>query len=60
MFATEKMAWQAFRDVIMKFLGNMKDPNYTNIVNKIPDAFNDLGCNMSFKFHFAFASGSLC
>jgi hypothetical protein len=51
-FATEKTAWQAFRDVVMKFLGNMKDPNYTNIVNKMLDAFEDLGCNMRVRFHF--------
>jgi hypothetical protein len=30
--ATENAAWQACRDVLTKFLGNMKDPNYTNIV----------------------------
>jgi hypothetical protein len=52
MFATEKTAWQAFRDVVVKFLGNKEDPIYTNIVNKMLDAFKDLGCNMSLKFHF--------
>jgi hypothetical protein len=52
MNATEKAAWQAFRDVFMKFLGNTKDSNYTNIVNKMLDAFKDLGCNMSLKLHF--------
>jgi hypothetical protein len=35
MNATEKAAWQGFRDVVTKFLGNMKNPNYTNIVNKM-------------------------
>jgi hypothetical protein len=39
MNATEKAAWQAFRDVVMKFLGNTKDPDYKNIVNKMLDAF---------------------
>jgi hypothetical protein len=48
MNATEKAAWQAFRDVVAKFVGNTKDPNYTNIVNKV----EDLGCNMSLKLHF--------
>jgi hypothetical protein len=52
MYATEKAAWQAFRDVVTKFLGNTKDPNYTNIVKKMLDAFTDLGCNMSLKLHF--------
>jgi hypothetical protein len=52
MFATEKTAWQGFRDDVTKFLGNMKDANYTNIVNKMLDGFKDLGCNMSLKLHF--------
>jgi hypothetical protein len=50
-FPTEKTAWQAFRDVVTKFLGDTQDPNYTNIVNKMLDAFKDLGCNMILKFH---------
>jgi hypothetical protein len=52
MSATEKAAWRAFRDVVTKFLGNTKGPYYTNIVNIMLDAFDDLGCNMSLKFHF--------
>jgi hypothetical protein len=51
-FAKEKAAWQAFRDVVTKFLGNVKYPYCTNIVNKMLDAFDDLGCNMSLKFYF--------
>jgi hypothetical protein len=43
MFATERTAWLAFRDVVTKFLGNTKDPYYTNSVNKVLDAFKDLG-----------------
>jgi hypothetical protein len=49
--ATEHTAWQAFRDVVTKFLVNTNDPNCTNAVNKVVDAFNDLGCNMSLKLH---------
>jgi hypothetical protein len=52
MFGREKTAWQAFRDVVTKFLGNTKYPDYTSIVNKVLDAFKDLGCNMSLKLHF--------
>jgi hypothetical protein len=52
MNATEKAAWQVFRDVVAKFLGNTKDPHYTNIVNTTLDEFNDLGCKMSLKLHF--------
>jgi hypothetical protein len=47
--ATENVAWQAFRDVVMKFHGNKKDPNYRSIVNKMLDAFRDLDCNMSLE-----------
>jgi YesN/AraC family two-component response regulator len=51
MNATEKAAWQAFRDVT-KFHGKKKDPNYTSIVNNMLDAFKDLCCNMSLELHF--------
>jgi hypothetical protein len=50
--AAEQTAWQASRDVVTKFRGNTKDPNYTNIVNKMLDAFKDLGCNVTLKLHF--------
>jgi hypothetical protein len=53
MNATEKTAWQAFRDTVTKFLGNTKDPNYTNIIKKVLlDAFKDLGCSMGSELHF--------
>lgn len=48
----EKEAWTAFKDVINKFLGNFKDPQYENIVNTMLDKFKQLGCNMSIKVHF--------
>jgi hypothetical protein len=59
MFATEKMAWQASRDVVTKHLGNTQDPNYTNIVNKMLDAFKDLDCNISGISFLTLASGLL-
>jgi hypothetical protein len=52
MFATEKAAWKAFRGVVTKFLGNMRDANYADVVSTMLDAFKDLGCDMSLKFHF--------
>jgi hypothetical protein len=30
----EREAWNAFKEVIAKFLGNYKDPNYKQIVEK--------------------------
>ena len=40
-----------FKDVITKFLGNSKDPDYKNIVKKILRNFKILGCSMSIKIH---------
>jgi hypothetical protein len=51
MNATAKAAGHGFRNVITMFPGNKKDPNYTSIVNKWPDALKDLCCNMSLKIH---------
>jgi len=48
----EKEAWNAFRDVVLKFLGNQKDPNFKRIVRKMLTKFKDLGCSMSLKVHF--------
>jgi hypothetical protein len=50
---TVKMeAWNAFKEVIAKFLGNYKDPNYKNIVEKMLEKFIALGWAMSLKVHF--------
>jgi hypothetical protein len=48
----EKEVWNAFRDVVLKFLGNQKDPNFRRIVRKMLTMFKDLGCSMSLKVHF--------
>jgi hypothetical protein len=48
----EKEAWNAFRDVVLKFLGNQKDPNFKRIIRKMLTEFKDLGCSMSLKVHF--------
>lgn len=48
----EKSAWGAFKQVVLKFLGNHKDPNYENIVQNMLKTFQELGCNMSVKVHF--------
>jgi hypothetical protein len=48
----EKEAWNAFRDIVLKFLGNQKDPNFKRIVCKMLIKFKHLGCSMSLKVHF--------
>lgn len=52
MTKVEKTAWQSFRDVTKKFLGNTKDPNYVSIVKKMVNNFKNMGCLMNLKLHF--------
>jgi hypothetical protein len=52
MKTVEREAWNAFKEVIAKFLGNYKDPNYKQIVEKMLETFITLGCDMSLKVHF--------
>jgi hypothetical protein len=51
MKTVEREAWNAFKEVIAKFLGNYKDPNYKQIVEKMLEKFIALGC-ASLKVHF--------
>ena len=48
----ERSAWNSFKDVVTKFLGNQKDPDFENIVKNMLCNFKNLGCSMSFKLHF--------
>lgn len=48
----EKAAWQSFREVTKKFLGNNKDPDYKNIVSQMLTNFEKVGCLMNLKLHF--------
>jgi hypothetical protein len=48
----EEDAWNAFKEVVKKFLGNIKNPIYKEIVRNMLDKFKLLGCNMSLKLHF--------
>jgi hypothetical protein len=48
----EREAWNAFKEVIAKILGNYKDPNYKQIVEKTLQKFIALGCAMSLKMQF--------
>lgn len=52
MTSLEQKAWNSFRNVISKFLGNVKDPNYKKIVKGMLNNCKKLGCNMSLKVHF--------
>jgi hypothetical protein len=47
----EHQAWNAFTDV-KKFLGNVKDPYYKEIVDNVLEKLRVLGSNMSLKLHF--------
>jgi hypothetical protein len=44
--------WNAFKDVVKKFLGNAKDPQCEKIVGNVLEKLQILGCNMSLKLHF--------
>jgi hypothetical protein len=48
----EEDTWNAFKEVVKKFLGNIKDSLYKEIVRNKLDKFKLLGCNMSLKLHF--------
>jgi len=48
----EEDAWNAFKEVVKKFLGNIKYPLYKEILRNMLDKFKLLGCNMSLKLHF--------
>jgi hypothetical protein len=52
MTKTGEDAWNAFKEVVKKFLGNIKDPLYKEIVRNMLDKFKLLGCNICLKFHF--------
>ena len=48
----EKEAWSSFKNLVLKFLGNDKDPDYKNIVQCMLTAYKEQGCKMSLKVHF--------
>ena len=51
----EKKAWLSFVEVVSKFLGNTKDPDYQNIVENMLACFQAFGFHMSLKVHFLHA-----
>ena len=48
----EATAWNAFVEIVTKFLGNIKHDSYVVIVQNFIQSFHALGCNMSIKIHF--------
>ena len=48
----ELQAWNSFKNVIVKFLGNIKYPQYEQTVRTMLEKLQALGCNMSLKLHF--------
>ena len=49
--AVERRAWKSFVSVVEGFLGNHKADNFRNIVEKLVDAYEKMGCRMSLKLH---------
>jgi len=45
-------AWRAFKAVCQGFLGNLRAPNYIELVQQLLHSYEALGCNMSLKLHF--------
>ncbi|CAK8697066.1 unnamed protein product [Clavelina lepadiformis] len=52
LFSKEKIAWEAFKLLATKFLGNKRADNYTELVSNLIKAYRCMGCNMSLKIHF--------
>jgi hypothetical protein len=48
----EEVAWNAFKEIVKKFLGNIKGPLYKATVRNMLDKFKLFGCKMSLKLHF--------
>ena len=47
----EANAWKAFVSVVIKFLGNRKQDDYSIQVESLIKSFDSLGCNMITKVH---------
>jgi hypothetical protein len=51
MIEIEEDAWNTFKEVVKKFLGNIKDHLYKEIVRNIFENFKLLDCNMILKLY---------
>ena len=57
MFDLERNAWQAFRIIVERFLGNHRRDDYALVVSNLIENYEKLGCRMSLKFSLGFLSG---
>ena len=48
----EKVAWDAFKDVVNNFLGNRRAPDYDKRISNRLSAYRNLHYNMSLKIYF--------
>ena len=48
----EKNAWESFKEVVSKFLGNKKSFDYKNIVEEMLGNFQKPSCRTSIKVHY--------
>jgi len=48
----EKAVWDSFKFIVKGFLGNIRAQNCEELVNKLFQCYQTLGCNMSLKIHF--------
>lgn len=47
----QKNAWESFKDVLTGFLGNFRDPDYVNKIDKMLENYEKIGANLSLKMH---------
>ena len=48
----ELAAWVAFKNVCAGFLGKHKDINCVQLIGRLLETYQTMGCNMSLKLHF--------
>lgn len=48
----EQQAWRSLNNVVHRFLGQNKQPDYKEIVEDMLQSFKQLGCKVSLKLHF--------
>ena len=48
----ERNAWQAFRIIVKRFLGNHRRDDYVMVMSNLIESYEKLGCHMSLKLHF--------
>jgi hypothetical protein len=49
---TEQIAWESFKWVCANFLSRNKSPDFSDGMQKLLNAYKEIGCRMSLKVHF--------